>query len=210
MRTKTLLLTAALVAVGAASSMAQVYSQNAVGYINITVKPGFNLVGNQLVQPNVTIGSLLPAPPAGTIFYAYSGGFSTTTFDPDLGGWDPDPNLPMPYGGGGFLFNPSASNFTMTLVGDVGQGSLANAIPAGFSVRSSKVPQAGLITTTLGLPAVQNDTLYQYSNPGGYSTYVFDNDLGGWDPAEPSVAVGEAFFFNSGAGHAWTRVFSVN
>jgi hypothetical protein len=196
--------------VGAASSMAQVYSQNAVGYINVTVKPGFNLVGNQLIQANVTIASLLPAPPAGTIFYSYSNGFSTTTYDPDLGGWDPDPNLPLPYGGGGFLFNPTASNFTLTLVGDVGQGSLANAVPAGFAIRASKVPQAGRISTDLGFPAVQNDTLFQYVNPSGYSTYTYDVDLGGWDPAEPTIAVGEGFFIQSTAGHAWTRTFSVN
>ena len=190
--------------------MAQVYSQNAVGYINITIKPGFNLVGNQLIGPSVAISSLLPAPPAQTVFYSFSGGFSSVVFDPDLGGWDPDPNLPMPYGGGGFIFNPTASPFTMTLVGDVGQGSLANPIPAGLSIRSSKVPQAGLISTTLGFPAANFDVINQFANPGGYSQYTFDPDLGGWDPAEPNLAVGEAVFISSPNGHAWTRVFSVN
>lgn len=190
--------------------MAQVYSLNAVGYINITIKPGFNLVGNQLVQPNVGIAALLPAPPQLTVFYSFSGGFSSSTFDNDLGGWDPDPNLPLPYGGGGFLFNPTASAFTLTLVGEVGQGSLANAVPAGLSIRSSKVPQAGFITAVLGFPPAQLDQVNQFANPGGYSQYTFDNDLGGWDPAEPVLAVGEAVFIKSSAGHSWTRVFSVN
>lgn len=190
--------------------MAQVYSQNAVGYINITIKPGFNLVGNQLIQPSTAISALLPAPPAQTVFYAFSGGFSSVVFDPDLGGWDPDPNLPMPYGGGGFIFNPTASPFTMTLVGDVGQGSLANAVPAGLSIKSSKVPQAGGISTVLGFPAAPFDVVSQFANPGGYSANTFDPDLGGWDPGEPALTVGEAVFVQSVAGHAWTRVFSVN
>ena len=48
MRTKALLLTAALGLASVATSMAQaVYSVNVVGYINLTMKPGFNLVANQ-------------------------------------------------------------------------------------------------------------------------------------------------------------------
>lgn len=199
--------------------MAQVYSQNAVGYINITIKPGFNLVGNQLIQAagpnNTSIGTLLPAPPQLTTFYGFTpgSGFSSTTYDTDLGGWDPSPDgnpaLTLPYGGGGFIFNPSSA-FTLTLVGDVGQGSLANPVPSGFSIRSSKVPQAGAISAVLGFPPSQLDVVNQFANPGGYSQYTFDNDLGGWDPSEPVLAVGEAIFIASPSGHPWTRVFSVN
>jgi hypothetical protein len=48
MRTKTLLLSAALGALSGASLMAQVYSLNEVGYINVTLAPGFNQIANQL------------------------------------------------------------------------------------------------------------------------------------------------------------------
>ena len=51
MRTKTLLMTAAALAAGVIYSQAQgtVYSQNVVGYVNVTIPAnGFNLVGNQL------------------------------------------------------------------------------------------------------------------------------------------------------------------
>ena len=47
MRTKTMLLSALLGTLGSVSLMAQstnVYSLNAVGYINVTVQPGFNIV----------------------------------------------------------------------------------------------------------------------------------------------------------------------
>jgi hypothetical protein len=48
MRTKALLLAAAFAAAGVATSVAQVYSVNAVGYVNVTLPPGFSLVSNPL------------------------------------------------------------------------------------------------------------------------------------------------------------------
>jgi hypothetical protein len=216
MRTKTLLLTAALSVAGIASSMAQVYSVNAVGYVNKTIHPGFNLVANPLIQSNNTLGVLLPAPPNLTEVFLFTpgSGFSQYTFDTDLGGWDPNANATIDFGGGAFINNRSGAAFTLTSVGEVGQGTLANPVPAGFSIRSSKVPQAGAISAVLGFPAAQLDSVYKYINTGapgaGYSQFTFDNDLGGWDPSEPSVDVGEAVFISSVAGHPWTRTFTVN
>jgi len=52
MRTKTMLLSAALFAAGALSSMAQsaVYSQNVVGYVTVNIYPGLNLVSAPLLS----------------------------------------------------------------------------------------------------------------------------------------------------------------
>src|ERR1035441_2625923 len=51
MRTKTLLIAAAALAVGVASSMAQTYSQNVVGYYNVTVAAGqYYILANQLIN----------------------------------------------------------------------------------------------------------------------------------------------------------------
>src|ERR1700735_871929 len=82
MRTKTLLLTAALVAAGVASSMAQsnVYSLNVVGYVNVTVSPGYNLVTTPLddgagdLLTNVIGGSSATATalPDGTLLYPWT------------------------------------------------------------------------------------------------------------------------------------------
>jgi hypothetical protein len=219
MRTKTLLLTAALSVAGIASSMAQVYSVNAVGYVNKTIHPGFNLVSNPLIQSNNAINVLIPTPPPLTQVFLFTpgagGGYSTYTYDPDLGGWDPDPaGASINFGSGAFINNPTTTAFTLTSVGEVGQGTLANPVAAGFSILSSKVPQTGALQTTLGFPPAQLDTVYKFVNTGvpggGYQTFTFDNDLGGWDPAEPSVDVGEAVFVNSLAGHPWTRTFTVN
>jgi len=221
MRTKTLLLTAALSMAGIASSMAQVYSVNAVGYVNKTIQPGFNLVSNPLIQSNSAINVLLPAPPNLTQVFLFTsgpgGGYSTYTYDTDLGGWDPDPaGASINFGGGAFINNPTATPFTLTSVGEVGQGTLANPVAAGFSITSSKVPQTGALQAVLGFPPNQLDTVYKFINDGpggatdGYQTFVYDTDLGGWDPSEPTVEVGEAVFVNSAAGHPWTRTFTVN
>jgi hypothetical protein len=198
--------------------MAQVYSVNAVGYVNRTIHPGFNLVANPLIQSNNTLNVLLPAPPNLTEVFLFTpgagGGFSQYTFDTDLGGWDPSGDATIDFGGGAFINNRSASAFTLTSVGEVGQGTLQNAVPAGFSIKSSKVPQAGAISAVLGFPAAQLDSVYKYVNTGvpgaGYQQFTFDNDLGGWDPSEPALEVGEAVFINSVAGHPWTRTFTVN
>src|SRR5687768_13509192 len=58
MRTKTLLLTAALSVAGIATSMAQaVYSVNAVGYVNTDLVPGFNLISNPLDNKSSPTGN---------------------------------------------------------------------------------------------------------------------------------------------------------
>jgi hypothetical protein len=63
MRTKTLLLSAAVGALSSASLMAQVYSLNAVGYINVTCAGGaagaYTMIANQLNTTNNYISPLL-------------------------------------------------------------------------------------------------------------------------------------------------------
>src|SRR5947209_7927276 len=90
MRTKTLLLVAALSAAGALTSTAQVFSVNMVGYINLNIPKNFSLIANQLNnQPNNTIATLLPAPPDGTVVYKFdpASGFSSEAYDAGLHAW---------------------------------------------------------------------------------------------------------------------------
>jgi len=189
--------------------MAQVYSQNAVGYVNITANPGFNMVCNPLVQTDTSLAALLPNPPQLTsIFKLTPTGFIQATYDADLGGWD-DGTLTLDLGGGFFLYNPGASAFTATFVGEVAQGTLVNNIPtAGFSMRSSKVPQTGRLTADLGYVPNQLDSVYTFVG-GAFTQYTFDNDLGGWDE-DPPISVGQAFYLNASGPNNWVRVFSVN
>ena len=193
--------------------MAQVYSQNAVGYINVSCGPGFSMIANQLVSASSTLTALIPNPPPGTAIYKYNGtAFGISTFDEFDLVWTPNANETLDFGGGAFIRNPTASPFTITFVGDVQQGApILNPIPNGFSIRSSKVPQAGLVTTDLQFPPVAGDAIYKWNSVGqSFQIFTFDEFDLVWTPTQPSISVGESFFvLKQGAG-SWNRTFSVN
>lgn len=206
MRTKALVLAAALTAGTALTSMAQtVYSINAVGYVNLAIPQGFAMIANPLNTTNNTLAALMPTAPDGTIVYKYTGtGFAISSID-DLGEWS-NPNVTLNPGEGCFIRSPIA--WTNTFVGEVMQGSLSNSLPAGFSIRSSQVPQAGT-ATELGLIPSDGTIVYRLRTTGaGYDIFTAD-DLG-WG-TEPSFAVGQAFWIRQPNGNnPWLRNFTVN
>ncbi len=207
MRTKALLGLAAL-AVSTVVTSAQVYSLNVVGYYNVTVPANsFYMIANQLDTANNTIGALMPSVPPGTEFYKFAAGYTGYAFDEFDLAWTPNGNATLNPGEGGFIKNPTANPLTITFVGEVKQGTLENALPAGFAIRSSIVPQAGKVTTDLGLPAAAGDELYIYNN--GYTGFAFDEFDLAWTPTEPTVAVGQAFFVKKVAAANWVRTFTV-
>jgi hypothetical protein len=211
MRTKTLL--AALLAAGvAASAVAQsnVYSLNVVGYYNIPFTANQKLmIGNQLNTTNNTLAGIIPSPVPGSQFFKYNGGFTSYTFDDIDLAWVPDGNVSLAPGEGGFFVSPVAA--TLTFVGEVRQGSLTNSLPKNTKViRASIVPQAGRITTDLGLPAEPGDQAFLYAN--GFTSYTFDDIDLAWVPSEPSVVVGQGFFFTKNPAATqtnWIRNFTV-
>jgi hypothetical protein len=216
MRTKALL-GAAILAAGLATSMAQnVYSLNVVGYYNVTVPAGkFAMIANQLNSTNMTLSALIPNPPPNSTVFKYTTGAGyqdVYTFDEFDLVWKPNGNLEMKPGEGYFFQNGDTANpYTITLVGEVPQGPLTNAIPAGYSIKSSIVPQGGDLTT-MGLVGDPNDTIYRYTPGQGYTpagVYTFDEFDLVWKPSNPQVNVGEAFFFSGGAAKSWVRNFTV-
>jgi hypothetical protein len=209
MRTKTLLLTAALAAAGAASAMAQnVYSVNAVGYINKSIVPGYSLLANQFVVADESLDALMPTPNEGTTIYKPGGGtFEIRQYI--FGAWDPDGATTINLGSGVIVYNPGSA-FNVTEVGEVKQGSpVSNPVAAGLTVKSSKVPQAGALSA-LGFNPTGGNTVYQYA-PNGSDFIINQFTPGlGWDPNEPVVGMAEAFYIDSASGEAWDRNFSVN
>jgi hypothetical protein len=209
MRTKTLLLTAALSAVGLSTSMAQVFSVNAVGFVTVDVPKGLSMIANPLTAPTNTISALFAGAADGTTIYKYdstAGIFSINTLD--LGEWG-NPNDTLIPGEGAFISNPSAASFPITFVGEVSQGSLSHSVPKNLSIQSSEVPQSGKVATDLGFPASDGDTIYQYDNASkAYVIHVLD--LGEWSGGEPVPKVGESFFVRKVDTKPWTRTFSVN
>jgi hypothetical protein len=217
MRTKTLLLTAALAVAGIASSKAQVYSVNAVGYVNVTLPPGFSLVSNPLDnKAGNKIADLFkntgPTIPGGfTIYNFYGGNYHTVQYDDLDQAFGPasEANQALEPGNGVFVRNPSQTTLTTTFVGEVPQGNLSNPLPQGFSIKASQVPQAGN-ANTLGVPGAAGDKLFKWDKTAKqYVTTQFDDLDNAWSPA-PTIDVGEAFFLFKKAAATWTRTFSVN
>ena len=217
MKTKALLLAAAAVAM-VASSQAQVYSVNAVGYVNRTLKPGFNLVSNPLTAANNTIGELFKNMQGGviggtTVYKFVNGNFIAAQWDDLDLKYTPDAaaaETVLP-GDGVFVFIPGGADKVLTFVGEVTQGQTSTPLPRGYSIKASVVPQAGK-PDAFGLPAVGGDTLYRYDPvTKGYSAYQFDDLDNKFVPDLPIIDVGEAFFYlRIGPSTNWTRTFSVN
>jgi hypothetical protein len=211
MRTKTLLAAAAILAAGLASSLAQsnVYSLNVVGYANVTLPTGFTMVGNPLQGTNDGINTVLPNVPLGTLLYKFNGSFGSPAEFAGVGvGWD-TPSMTLAPGEGAFIQVPSAT--TVTFVGEVIQGNTTNAMPSGFSIRASKVPQAAGLTSTLAFPAVAGDFIYFFNKATqSYTGGVYESAGGNlWDPSEPTPEVGQAFWVQKGAAANWIRNFTV-
>jgi len=222
MRTKTLLVTAALTAAGALSSMAQVYSVNIVGYINLTIPVGFSMIANQLnATPDNTLATLLPNAAENTQIFKFNGvGYDASAKsadNPDPSGWS-NPTMTLAPGEGAFIavdpqFAPSGQ--PVTFVGDVKLVSTVP-VPTGFSVASSVLPISDTLDN-LGFPKRENDQIFFFNNATkGYDAFLqsADNpDPSGWAPRIPTPAIGQSFFISSdpqfGPPRSWTRTFSV-
>jgi hypothetical protein len=163
------------------------------------------MIANPLNAPTNTVPALFAGVPDGTTIYKFDGtSYSVNALD--LGEWGAPAQTLVP-GEGAFILNPTAAPITVTFVGEVMQGSLSNPLPAGFSIKSSQVPQSAALDTVLGFPAADGDTVYQFSN-GAYVIHTLD--LGEWSGGVPVPAVGESFFVKKVAAGNWTRTFSVN
>jgi hypothetical protein len=215
MRTKTLLLTAVLGAAGAVSSMAQanVYSLNAVGYVNLTLQPGFNLIANPLNNTTNDLATLIPTPAAGTIVYTYDSvnGYTGIPFSARTGKWTADPVINP--GSGVFVFIAGTAPFPLTFIGTVPQGTFAQTIPPGFSIQSAPIPVSASLTAApfTGITPNTGDIIYQFDNVAGYTGHPFSARTHEWSGSY-TPAVGESFFYfnNSNNNLTWNVTFSVN
>jgi hypothetical protein len=194
MRTKTLALTALLGALSSAAVMAQnVYSINAVGYVQVTVPANSysiltdpltngvsnaisNVVNNSTGAYNKAIVSFF-TPAGGYVIddalpYSSAGGKGKTT-NPD--GWSAN-GVEVANPGVGFWFqNTSSSPMTITFVGSVPTGTLTQTIagPAMYNLIGSIVPVYGDLQTTAPLLLDNyhiNDILYMYDPVSTYNT----------------------------------------
>ena len=188
------------------------------------------MIANPLNGVNNQLNTILPLPDTaeGTEIYRFANGVfgPAITFYPPPTGWfsaDPDPNWTVLNPGEGVFIKPIAA-MTITFVGEVPQGTLSNPVSAGFSIRSSQVPQAARlgatgVAGTLNFPAANEDNVYVFNSAiqdykavytyyGAPDNFWFSNTDA--DPAGPLIPVATSFWSQKTTAAAWGRTFSVN
>lgn len=231
MRTKTLIVTVAACAVSLATSWAQVYSVNAVGYVNVTVGKNpssglfggysYVLVANPLNAGGNTLGEVLPTVPDGTIYFAFnppSCGFGDqVTYYAGIGWEDPTPVFAP--GTAAFLGIPDSASFpaTITFVGEVPQGSQNVQVKGNcLTIIGSKIPQSGVLDKALLFPAVDGDSVFTWNRAAwAYnSETVYYSAIPGFDDDSlATVEVAAGFVITPPTGtpdRNWSRTFNVN
>jgi hypothetical protein len=217
MRTKTLVLAAAALAAGLATSVAQsnVYSLNIVGYVNVGLTSGFQMVANQMdfdgTGTNNTVNTVFGTNlPTGSSVVAFSGGGFLPAALYSKAGWGGNTNGVNPAlqpGGGVFVFAASAK--TVTFVGNVMTGTTTNAYGSGFNVIGSEIPQAGKVTTDLSLVPPTGSTVVKFNPATQLYLPAYLYSKAGWGTNEPSVGVAESFWLSSSGAGNWVRTFTV-
>jgi hypothetical protein len=228
MRTKALLCAAGLLAVGAVSALAQsnVYSLNVVGYVNVSLTNGFNLIANQLDvdgnRTNNTIAGVFSTNfPNLTKVYGYNtagGTFGIATYASGSATWvggQPSVNNGLAPGAGVWVQIPGTAGtptpLTLTEVGNVVQGTYNLPVSTGFQIMSLIPPVSGKVKTDFGYPAANLDKIYQYNAvTRAFTIHTYASATGAWTGGgEPTPAVGEAFWVQSTGAKTWTQTFTV-
>jgi hypothetical protein len=231
MRIKALVMMAAVAVAGAATSYGQVYSQNAVGYVNISVPTGLSIAANPLEGTNNELNTVLLMPDtlAGVFMHRYDSvaeTFLTYTYAGTVAGWFGPAGAPttLDPGEGVFLENFGAPG-THTFVGEVLQGALSNPLAGPLQLLASQVPQALPLgepgqPNTLEFGGLAGDTIFTWNEVAqgynGAETYA-GAGVGWFGPSGaggpgPTIPVGKGFWLQrlTGTPSSWDRNFSVN
>lgn len=220
------------------AGQAQIVTSNAIGFVNIRLGPGFNLIANPLNGTNNQLRTILPLSDSaeGTTIYRFkadqSGFADAISFYRSGVGWfdggsDPASLLLNP-GEGFFIFpvvNGVSAALDLTFFGEVPTGTLTRTIGnAGsrYNLCASIVPQAAKLGTagapgTLLFPASDQDQIVLFSNALGTfeDPYTYYNGYGWFSAANPDVngpviPVGTSFWvYKSGNSAVWQRTFSL-
>jgi len=205
MKNKTLLIAAAALVAGVVSSEAQVYSANIVGYANVVLQGGYNLICNPLDDGNGNnltnlIKANLPAKSSVTTWNTGVQGYNGA-INGAGGTWAA--NTVLPPGMGFFVKNGTAASpaVTNTFVGSIPAtgGTTTNALVNNFTLVGSQMPYgaANLFTDP-------NINLVNSGLAGKSSVTTWNTGLQGYNGAvlfsaatPTALTVGQAIFIKS-------------
>ncbi len=230
---KTLLIAAASLAASIISSQAGVYSQNIVGYVNVSVPAGqYVLLANPLNVDGTNLAtqviSRMVTDPNydDSVILTFTGGhYQYFQYDQSTPGWLDQNSVattaPVIAPGTGFFLNSSGPTTNFTFVGSVVPsvgGTNTITIPNGqYVLLGSALPVSGTpgAAASLNFPLEDGfvQTILTFTG-GHYQYYSYD---GGWvdqndsPTATPSLNVGQGFFFvNNGSPTNWVQTYTGN
>lgn len=204
-----------LFALTAGAARAQVYSSNGVGYVNVTLTPGYNFIANPLLARDNSIGALFAniqggVPDALSIYKLVNGNFIVASYFEMIGNFEPAEaaaEITLP-GDGVWVFLPGSATRVLTFAGEVQQGDICTDIPQGFSIKSNVIPRAETIEH-MNIPHSSNDAVYVWNPPTrNFTVYQFSDFA---IDTSPTIQVAEAFYlYHTGAPTTWCRTFFLN
>jgi len=197
----------AALAFSLATSQAQVYSANVVGYCNVVIPagPSYTLLASPFDDGNGNSATNWLDPkgtlPNKTTIYTWNGsGFNNVS--KAGGAWGAlAATTTIPPGSGFFVFLPATQTtpVTNTFVGTVvvnSGGSITNTIPSGYSAWGSPIPYAGdLVADTnlnLGHLLIVNKSVIYTWNGSGFNNAGLAGGV--WTPPTAPLSVGAGFF----------------
>jgi hypothetical protein len=185
----------------------EIQSVNVIGYVSVTLPPGFSMIANPLDAPSTTVADMFPNWPEGTTLNRFDARvFRLAENSVAEGVWSNPAEKLLP-GEGAIFFNPTQDYKSLSFTGDVMQGNLSVPIPAGFSIHSSPVPQAGNLED-LGFPVANGDVIHLFDRDRQkYMLHPYAD--GKWTAGPPIVSVGESFWVAKTEAANWARTLFV-
>ncbi|HVM47455.1 MAG TPA: hypothetical protein VMU04_05475 [Candidatus Acidoferrum sp.] len=177
---------------------------NIIGYIAITLPPGFSMIGNPLDGPTNTLGKVFKDWPDGTTFNKFdTRQFKLVESALHFCQWS-NPSEQLLPGEGAIVFNPTSDYRSACFTGQIVPGSLSVVIPPGFSMCSSPLPQSGSLAEDLEFPIADGDVIHLFDrDKQQYVLYPYEN--GHWATGAPLLSVGEAFWVARKETGTWKR-----
>jgi hypothetical protein len=181
---------------------------NVLGYVSITLPPGFSMIACPLDAPTNTVGKVFKDWPDGTTLNKFDTQlFRLVENAVRFNQWTNPSESLMP-GEGAIFFNPSSDYRSICFTGEVPIRNLAVAVAPGFSIRSSPLPQPGSLVEDLEFPIANGDVIHLFDREKQqYVLHPYEE--GKWTAGAPMLSVGEAFWVAKTEPGHWTRSLSV-
>jgi hypothetical protein len=177
---------------------------NVLGYLSITLPPGFSMIANPLQATTNTVDKVFKDWPDGTTLNKFDTQlFRLAENEVKSSQWTNPSESLMP-GEGAIFFNPTSDYRSVCFMGEIPPPDLSIPIPSGFSMCSSPVPHSGSLIEDLEFPIANGDVIHVFDrDKQQYALYPYEN--GNWTAGAPTLSVGEAFWVAKTEPGTWTR-----